>query len=294
MRALSVSRVPLLNVPLTLIKLWGMTLCSKVSLAALSCLGALLLGGCQPGPRSDTDEQREPHFMEGKSRVNSTDYAGAIVAYQRALEVNPQSASAHFELAWLYDGKVPDPAAAIYHYSRYLQLLPNAGNSETVRSRVLACKQELASTVTLSPVTATLQLELQRKVEENRGLREQIESWKAYAHRLEAITNSLTISRPGTAPGPSSGPDQSLPQGQPGRIEPGSPPGTVGGHPAAVSGATRTHEVKAGETLSLIAKKYGVKLDALMAANPRLDPRRMRPGQSLVIPAPPGEKAVNR
>jgi LysM repeat protein len=44
--------------------------------------------------------------------------------------------------------------------------------------------------------------------------------------------------------------------------------------------------VKAGETPSLIAKRYGLKVEALMAANPRLDPRRLRVGQSLSIPVP--------
>ena len=34
----------------------------------------------------------------------------------------------------------------------------------------------------------------------------------------------------------------------------------------------------------MIARKYGVKVEALMAANPGLDPRRLRVGQTLTIP----------
>ena len=251
----------------------------------LAWLGVLLLSGCQPPPRSDTDEQREPHFMAGKSRVISTDYAGAIVSYQRALEVNPQSASAHFELAWLYDEKIPDPAAAIYHYSRYLELQPNAGNSETVRSRILAKKQELASTVTLSPVTKTLQDELHKAMELNRGLRDQVESWKAYARSLEAITNSLAANRSAS----NTVPEQPNLSGLLRRPDPGA----GGGASPVTGGIPRSHEVKSGETPTSIARKYGVKLDALMAANPRLDARRMRAGQTLVIPPIPGEKPLN-
>jgi LysM repeat protein len=48
---------------------------------------------------------------------------------------------------------------------------------------------------------------------------------------------------------------------------------------------SRTHIVKAGENPNVIARKYGVKVDALMAANPRLDARRLKPGQALTIPA---------
>ena len=56
---------------------------------------------------------------------------------------------------------------------------------------------------------------------------------------------------------------------------------------AATTASTgRTHTVKPGETPSLIARQYGVRLDALMAANPRLEPRRLRVGQALSIPAP--------
>jgi LysM repeat protein len=36
----------------------------------------------------------------------------------------------------------------------------------------------------------------------------------------------------------------------------------------------------------VIARKYGVKVDALMAANPKLDPRRLQVGQALIIPPP--------
>jgi LysM repeat protein len=55
---------------------------------------------------------------------------------------------------------------------------------------------------------------------------------------------------------------------------------------ASVAGAMRTHKVQAGENPSSIARKYGLKLDALMAANPKLDAKRLLPGQTLNIPAP--------
>jgi len=40
-----------------------------------------------------------------------------------------------------------------------------------------------------------------------------------------------------------------------------------------------------GETPSVIARRYGVKLTALMAANPRVDARRLQVGQALTVPA---------
>jgi membrane-bound lytic murein transglycosylase D len=57
------------------------------------------------------------------------------------------------------------------------------------------------------------------------------------------------------------------------------------------------HEVKRGETLSTIAKKYGVSVSAILAANSMKSPRRLHPGQSLTIPlsgaAPPSPVSRN-
>lgn len=50
----------------------------------------------------------------------------------------------------------------------------------------------------------------------------------------------------------------------------------------------REHTVVRGETLGHIARQYRVSLDALRAANPAVEPRRMQIGTVLVIPRPPG------
>ena len=85
---------------------------------------AVALSGCTPSGRSQLSEEKEPHFVLGKSRVNAMDFQGAIEAFEQSLEANPHSAAAHFELGWLYDEKTSDPAAAIYHYQEYLKLNP--------------------------------------------------------------------------------------------------------------------------------------------------------------------------
>ena len=92
---------------------------------ALLLLAGLVLSGCLPSaPR---DEEKEPYFLAGKSRVNTMDFKGAIESFEKAVEVNPKSAAAHFELGWLYDQKESDPAAAIYHYERFLKLSAELG-----------------------------------------------------------------------------------------------------------------------------------------------------------------------
>jgi LysM repeat protein len=205
------------------------------------------------------------------------DFKGAIDSFEKAVEVNPKSAPAHFELGWLYDQKESDPAAAIYHYERYLKFLPNSGKEEMVKTRVLACKQQLAQTVSLGPVTEKQQRDLEQVAEENKRLREELEKWRAYAVRLQSLTNRPSPASPGTRV---IQPVGSNPPAITNSASPARPPASV---PAATA---HTHIVKAGETPRVIARQYGVSVDSLMAANPKVDPRRLQVGHALSIPSP--------
>jgi tetratricopeptide (TPR) repeat protein len=249
-------------------------------------LAGLTLSGCLPSAPNQADEEKELHFLEGRSRVNSLDWAGAIESFEKALEANPQSASAHFELGWLFDNKEPDPAAAIYHYNKYLALRPRAENAVQVKDRILACKQELARAVSLGPITEKQQHDLDKLAEENRQLNEQVKQLNEELTKWRAYYGSQAVPSPnGLAPAstaqrpPPSGGLTPLENGD-GSASAPSP----GSHAGPTAPPVHTHVIKPGETLSIIARKYGVKVEALTAINPRLDPRRMRPGQTLIIP----------
>jgi LysM repeat protein len=256
-----------------------MTFCVGFLRAAPLLLASLALSGCLPS--APKDEEKEPYFLAGKSHVNALDWKGAVESFEKALEVNPKSAAAHFELGLLYEQKESDPAAAIFHYERYLKLAPNTGKDEMIKPRIVTCKQQLAQTVSLGLVTEKQQRDLEQVVQERDKLREEVAQWRAYAARLQSQTN-----QPGAGSSPTRG-GQAPVTGQS-----GTPPPTTSNTPNVVrSGTTpvanpRTHVVKAGETPSMIARKYGVKLEALMAANPRVDARRLRVGQTLAVPGP--------
>jgi LysM repeat protein len=249
--------------------------------------GLLAMMGCALTDATQVDEEKEPHFLEGKARVNSLDYAGAIESFEKALEVNPKSASAHFELGCLCDQREADPAAAIYHYEHYLKLRPNGENGERARTRIVASKQELARAVSLGPVTQNLQRDFEqlteqnkKLTEDNKTLRDELERWKASSptgHPLEPanVTSSGTRGvQLASAQIPASGSTADASGG----------PRSIRSN--AIPAGMKTHTVRAGETPAGIARKYGIKLDTLMTANPRLDARRMRIGQTLAIPAP--------
>ena len=80
-----------------------MSFFGKLSWLALAAIFWLVINGCLPSDSSPLDEEKEPHFVLGKSRVNAMDYAGAVEAFNESLEANPRSAAAHFQLACLFD-----------------------------------------------------------------------------------------------------------------------------------------------------------------------------------------------
>ena len=242
-------------------------------------LAGLVVSGCLPSAPSD--EEKEPYFLAGRSRVNTMDFKGAIDSFEKAVELNPKSAAAHFELGCLYDQRESDPAAAIYHYERHLKLLPSSPKRELITTRILACKQQLAQTVSLGPVTEKQQRELEQLADESKRLREAVEYWRALALRLQNLTN------PSAAASATPRPVQSSPSGQPTSTSRSTVNPELPSRPAATSApASRSHIVKAGETPTMIARRYGLKVETLMMANPGVDARRLRIGQNLAIPAP--------
>jgi LysM repeat protein len=64
--------------------------------------------------------------------------------------------------------------------------------------------------------------------------------------------------------------------------EPAVPAATTKAAPAAA----KTHLVLKGETFSKISKAYGVTIDALIDANPNVEPSRVQAGQKIKIPEP--------
>jgi len=244
----------------------------------------LLSSGCTPSGQSQVSEEKEPHFVLGKSRVNAMDYQGAIEAFGQSLEANPHSAAAHYELGWLYDEKAGDPAAAIYHYQAYLQLDSNADNAEVIKQRIYRCKQQLAADVSPLSSTPAAQQQLEKLSEQNRQLQDEVDKWRAYyANQLAAAkTNSppaLTYETPGPSPTVTSQSSQTESPTSSGEAT--SRP--TGPRPAGT--ARRTHTVAPGETAMAITRKYGIKLNALQAANPGVNLSRIKTGQVLNIPS---------
>lgn len=269
-----------------------MSFSGKLCLCALATAVLMAVNGCEPTDQGSVDDEKEPHFVLGKSRVNAMDYTGAVEAFEESLEVDPHSAAAHFELGWLFEEKVSDPAAAIYHYEQYLKLEPDASNADVIRQRIDSCKQQLATDVLQLPSTPAAEEQLEKLVEQNRQLQAQVDQlttvvkqWNAYY----ASEQARAASTPSVAPAPQTQDSSPTPEDV--------TPQPAGGYQAAYAtdGARtpatpartkpRTHLVTTGETLAAIARKYNVSLAALEEANPGLNARKLRVGQAVNLPS---------
>ncbi|MGH7951529.1 MAG: LysM peptidoglycan-binding domain-containing protein [Limisphaerales bacterium] len=251
----------------------------RIILSASAISLGLALCGCEPVGQNQSDEEKEPHFVQGESRVDAMDYQGAIEAFQESLEVNPRSAPAHYQLAMLYDTREPDPAAAIYHYQQYLKLDPQAPNAIVVRQRITACKQQLAADVMAMPSAPATLKQIEQLTETNQMLQEQLKQWQAYANQLASQLAAAKANPP---------PDQNNfqpPQIAVPQIANPVPEKKVFSNPKpSLEIRPRTHVVEPGETLAAISRKFDIRLDALLAANPGVNPKKLRVGQVVNIP----------
>jgi tetratricopeptide (TPR) repeat protein len=250
----------------------------------------LAVAGCSPMGDSQADEQKEAHFLRGKNLASAMDYPGAIEEYEKAIEVNPHSASAHFELAVVSEQNTGDYAAAIYHYQQFLKERPNSDDADLARQHINACKIELTKAVsTLEPATAAAGQTMAKLMAENRDLKDQLAKWQAaYAAAIRATAAAPTNPAPsGTAVAvpPARSPADPVAENVHSSPSGGISASGAGMRPYAGPTPARTHVVREHETPASIARKYGIPLGALLAANPEIRPTHLQVGQTLKLPA---------
>ena len=266
----------------------------RLSAGALMLAFCLALAGCNPNSERQSAEQDNAYFKSGREKREALDYKGAIGAFERALEDNPRSVLAHFELGVLYEQHEADYAAALYHYNRVLKLRPSGYPSDNVRQRIPACKQEMVKADSLAVMNPAALRETERLREDNQKLQREL-----------ATLQAKLAGRPAPVfPGPPPGPVPALPAAVnplP-RVATGAASTGVAPNSAArpssgslarvtslpprpdAASRVRTHTVKAGETMASLARRYGVSQNSLLAANPAIDPRRLKVGQTVTVP----------
>jgi len=269
---------------------------------ALLLLLCALVNGCEPGTQGQLDEEKEPHFIEGKRALTTMDPKGAIEEFEKAVEANPRNASAHLELGLLYERQdlvdtPPDPAAAIYHYQQYLKLRPNSDKAEAVQGHVMNCKQDLAKAVLPLPSSPSVQRDLEQLILTNKQLLIEVQQWRAWYAAQQTNRPAQAVNQAAQSSPTNTQTVQIVETHvqQPARtnvvsnVQAGN--GQTGNARAQSYGGIyspnrvrTTYVVQQRDTFASISRKFNVKLDSLAAANPGVDPRKIHPGQTVNIP----------
>ena len=236
--------------------------------------GCLMFGlwaaGCAERTRSADDIEREHPLMKAaQEKERAGDEAAAIGIYKSLSAQNPDMARPHLALAFLMDKPGRDPAGAIYHYQRYLELRPDSEKRDMLAARIRQAKIQLISTV--FPSVSNLSERLLVEVRENEQLRirvtnltSQIQYQKAVIGRLRDQTSALDAAEREA-------------------IEAVAPPS------AGIRPAVRTVVVAKGDTLiKLAARVYGDggRWRDILDANRNVlrNQNDIRSGQLLVLP----------
>lgn len=222
---------------------------------------ALCVAGCTETPQTQNDEQN-PHFQRAHDLINLQDYKGAIAEYEKVLETNPRSSATHFELGWICENdKIRDYAAAMYHYEKHLELKPDSERAAQVHERIRACRRELANGEFPLPTSQNLQKEVDRLNAENLMLKQQLETLKGQLALAQlAQTNLMAAVANARA---------------------GVPAVQAETAPARIP---RSYQIQSGDTISGIALRFKLKTSAILAANPKIRPEKLRPGQNINLP----------
>jgi LysM repeat protein len=281
-------------------------------------LGVVLLGaGC--GDREGAPlsvETDDPFYVQGKQLQKQGRNMEALNAFLKVIDrrgENPAPES-HLEVGLIYMDQPKDPLAACYHFRRYLKANPNSKQAPYVLGRVDAAKREFARTLPGRPmddqsVRMAVDEEVGKLRRENEELRAELAVLRGGGAMPVSHRPRMISLPPEIAPAPPAQPPitavihspltpapvvTSPPQDAPPIIQRSPPPASrtprAGPPPPAAKSAAatgRAHTVVAKDTLYGLARRYNVKVEDIVAANPATLPRvnsPLRVGMVLKIP----------
>ena len=191
-------------------------------------------------------------LKDAETKAASGDFARAVSLYESALEDRPTDAEVHYKLALLYDDKMNDPLDALHHFKRYLAIAPGGTHSNDVKAFVK--RDEVALLTSLSGDAVISRAEATRLRNENLSLRKDLDEARGRSH---VATGEQTAASAKTK-----GPE-------------------IGGK--------QIYVVQHGDTLASISRKFyktSTRWKQILDTNRDVinDPKKLSPGQTLVIP----------
>jgi len=96
-------------------------------------------------------DEAKVHYNMGNKLFHAGEYARAVTEYQKALELRPDDANTHFNLAFVSGEFMKDYKTAEKHYRLYLILNPGAPDANLVKEKVIEAELILKTMLSNSP-----------------------------------------------------------------------------------------------------------------------------------------------
>lgn len=239
--------------------------------------------GCAPSGVEIVSETDEKQYQLGQDYKNQGRMEEALAAFERVIDARRDAPESHLEAGYIYLRTLKNPINAIYHFNRYLRLVPQSAQATQVRQLIETAQKEFARQLPAQPYEGQLdRIDLMDLVntlkQENDGLKRDLMAATARVEQLENVLGQARRSTQGQAP------TQQV------RIQPNAPTQAVATTPQpSPSNAPRTYNVQSGDTLSAISTRfYGTPsrwIDIYQANRDRLSSESaLRVGQEIRIP----------
>ena len=93
------------------------------------------------------EELSKAHYNMGNIYFERGEYQRAVVEYYQAVDLTPNDADVHYNLAFVSAEYLGDQETALKHYQWYLYLKPSAEDANVVKEKILQAKFHLRSKI---------------------------------------------------------------------------------------------------------------------------------------------------
>ena len=104
-------------------------------------------GDLDPEDQQFKEELAKAHYNMGNIYYERGEYQRAVVEYYQAMDLVPNDAETHYNLAFVSAEFLGDQETALKHYQWYLYLKPNAEDTAAVNEKILQAKFHLRAKV---------------------------------------------------------------------------------------------------------------------------------------------------
>ena len=104
-------------------------------------------GDLDPEDQQFKEELSKAHYNMGNIYFERGEYQRAVVEYYQAVDLLPNDADTHYNLAFISGEYLGDQETALKHYQWYLYLKPNAEDKPSVNEKIIQAKLHLRARI---------------------------------------------------------------------------------------------------------------------------------------------------